>query len=208
MKIIAVCGKMGSGKDFLMDNVVKPRFKNPCTVSFADQIKINVATMNNMSIVDMYGDKTPELRLLLQREGTELGRNKYGPDIWIKYVENWIKLREMRVENDAYLITDCRFRNEAEWIERNGGLLIKISAPDRNAMRLNRESGGNQELLEKIQSHPSETDLDDYDFKHIVDNRVSNVENSIKEFNDLLDHLLKVSSSSSTTSSSMVSTSS
>lgn len=188
--IIGLHGKMGSGKDFLNDNVIKPQLneydEKYSIISFADQIKINVATQHNMNIMDMYGDKSPELRILLQEEGTERGRDKYGEDIWIKYVENWMILRHQRDNVGTFLITDVRFKNEAEWIVKMGGKLIKIHAPDRNEIRLTKESGGDPKLLEKIQNHPSETDLDDYEFENVIDNSIKNQDKSTGELRELI----------------------
>ena len=46
MKIIALCGKAGSGKDFITTNYISPylkfRHKNMLQLAFADQMKINI----------------------------------------------------------------------------------------------------------------------------------------------------------------------
>lgn len=53
-----------------------------------------------------------KMREVIQRMGTEVGRNIFGPDTWINLVE-W-KIEKYQYEN--VVITDCRFPNEAEWI--------------------------------------------------------------------------------------------
>lgn len=171
--IIGISGKMGVGKDYIVEHMLIPKIrasgKRVLTISFADQIKINAASQNNIDIITMYGDKTPEIRKMLQTVGTEQGRMKHGEDIWIKYVSNWIKLWKMKDLADVFIITDCRFKNEVRWVESQG-IVIRIEAPDRNLERLKRESNGSTKLLESIQSHVSETELDDYDFKYTIDN--------------------------------------
>ena len=153
MIVIGLSGKLGTGKDYLTDTVIEPYLKKRGLIagkkSFADHLKVSVAAENGLDIEQMYGDKPPEIRRLLQKRGTEEGRDKYGPDIWIKSLEAWIKLCEMRQEADVILIGDCRFKNEAEWLSRNG-LLVRLNAPDRNLERLTKEAGDNKELLEEI----------------------------------------------------------
>ena len=187
--IIGVSGKLGTGKDYLIDTVIKPYFNHKGltvrSMSFADHLKVSVAAENGLDINNMYGDKPPEIRRLLQKKGTEEGRDKYGPDVWIRALEAWIKLIEMKGEADVILVGDCRFKNEAKWVNQNG-LLIRINAPDRNMERLKKEAGDNYDLLQAIASHPSETDLDDYIFEHCFVNTISNVDNISEQLRSLL----------------------
>lgn len=177
--LIGVSGKLGSGKDYIVENFIVPQLKsagyNVAIVAFADHIKVNAAARNGLPIEIMYGNKTPEIRKMLQIAGTEEGRDKYGPNIWVDTLDRWLKLRSMRDGTNAYVVTDCRFTNEVEWIRDNGGLVIRVHAPDRNLTRLIAESNGNQEILESIKTHRSETELDDYPFDHIIDNTVGNI---------------------------------
>ena len=190
VSVIGVSGKLGTGKDYHIDTVIKPYLKEKGltvkTMSFADHLKVSVAAENGLDINDMYGDKPPEIRRLLQKKGTEEGRDKYGPDIWINAMKAWIKLVEIRGEADVILIGDCRFKNEAKWITQNG-LLVRLNAPDRNMERLKREAGDNNELLQAIATHPSETDLDGYQFKYSIDNSKSNDSNSAQQLLSILD---------------------
>jgi hypothetical protein len=111
---IGITGKMGVGKDYILSNKIKPlldklNVKN-LQVSFADQIKVNVMTISNISFEDVYKQKTQKTRKLLQQEGTENGRNLYGKDIWISYFDNWTKVHKSR-GIDVILICDVRFKN-------------------------------------------------------------------------------------------------
>ena len=89
--IIGIAGKMGCGKDYVCNNIIVPLLKtngkNFLQVSFADQIKVNVMTKQNIKFHDVYVSKTNDTRRLLQMEGTENGRNVLGKDIWIKYFD-------------------------------------------------------------------------------------------------------------------------
>jgi hypothetical protein len=173
--IIAVSGKLGSGKDHVIENYILPSLNDLCNLSkmaFADHIKINVASQQQIPLEQcLQGKKSAELRRALQIAGTEEGRDKFHDDIWITTLENWIKLRQIRGDKlDVILVTDCRFLNEAKWVEDKGGLLIRVNALDRNEEALLEESKGNREIYVSIKNHASETQLDDYIFEYAVDN--------------------------------------
>jgi hypothetical protein len=161
--IIGIAGKMGTGKDYICNNIVIPILEKYNSrflqMSFADQIKVNVMTKNNISFNDVYIHKNAETRTLLQTEGTELGRDTLGKDIWIRYFDNWMKVYKSRgVEH--FILSDVRFFNEVEYIKKSDGILIYINAPQRNYDRLYRESKGDPNIIEKLSNHISECDLD------------------------------------------------
>lgn len=187
--IIGIAGKMGCGKDYICNNIIIPVLKRMgktyLQVSFADQIKVNVMTKKNIKFDDVYVSKTNDTRRLLQLEGTENGRNVLGKDIWIKYFDNWISVYKSRGV-DTFICTDVRFKNELDYIKSSGGIIIKINAPMRNLKRLTHESGGNADILQSLQSHPSECDLDcisdkyyDLVIQNDPDNNIKNYEESI-----------------------------
>lgn len=182
--VIGVSGKLGCGKDYITNHVIMPVIeKMGCRYlqcAFADQIKINVMTKNNISYEDVYENKTPDSRRLLQVEGTEVGRIQ-DKNIWVKYLDNWIKVHENRGIN-VYIISDVRFKNEYYYVkgEYRIGLMLRVIAPNRNKERLLRESKGDDELLSKISSHASECDLDDFTndmFDMIVSNDTTDIVN-------------------------------
>lgn len=181
MVLIGICGKMGAGKDYICSHYIRPFFQNKlgqsCLhLSFADQIKINVMTKDNISFTDVFEQKTSKTRTLLQKEGTDLGRNLHGADIWVKYWSNWVDVFSSRgVEN--IITTDVRHKNEAQFIKEKNGILIKVNAPLRNEERLNKESCGNATIYHNIKTHPSECDLDDVDnayFDIVINNDIPN----------------------------------
>jgi hypothetical protein len=190
--IIGIAGKMGCGKDYICNNLIIPVLKSKnktfLQVSFADQIKVNVMTKANISFDEVYIAKTNDTRRLLQLEGTENGRNILGKDIWIKYFDNWISVYKSR-GIDTFICTDVRFQNELDYIKRSGGMIIKINAPQRNFQRLYKESCGDDSVLQSLQSHSSECDLDNVSndtFDLIIDNDPGN--NITKYENDI--HML------------------
>jgi IS5 family transposase len=130
-------------------------------------IKINLMVHHNINL-NQFNNKTPEIRDLLQLEGTEKGRNIHGEDIWIRYIKAWSELHMSRGIK-YIIISDVRFKNEYEFIKKNGGLIFRMFAPNRNEKRLRKESI-DEKMYEKIKNHQSETDLDDVEFDIVVNN--------------------------------------
>lgn len=179
MVLIGISGKIGAGKDYITSNAVIPILKDSTylQLSFADQIKINVMSKMNVSYEDVYYKKTQESRQLLQQEGSIC--RKDDPDIWIKYFKNWANVH-MKRGIQHILISDCRYKNEFDYIKENGGIVIKVVAPDRNNDRLIQEASSSgifdDENFNKIKNHQSECDLDDLsddNFDIVVDNNKS-----------------------------------
>jgi hypothetical protein len=98
-----------------------------------------------------------EIRGLLQRLGTEAGRNTLWDSIWIDAA-----LHDLD-ESGKYVVTDARFPNEADAVQQRGGQLIRIT----------------RRGIGPANTHPSETSLDDYDF----DLRVEN-DGTLEEFHE------------------------
>lgn len=178
--IIGICGKLGSGKDYIANNVIIPVIEKMkyryLQCAFADQIKVNVMTKNGVSYTDVYENKTPESRRLLQIEGTEVGREN-DKNVWVKYLDNWMNIHYNRGIS-VYIISDCRFKNEYDFIKNNNGIMLKVIARERNEMRLMRESKGDKDLYEKISKHSSECDLDDYSddkYDMVINNDIKDI---------------------------------
>ena len=81
--------------------------------------------------------KFPEVRSLLQRMGTEVGRNLFGEDFWVDRtmfeigksfeVEYLRSITPFMRFKGNIVITDCRFVNEAEAVKDRGGVFIKVT---------------------------------------------------------------------------------
>ena len=166
-----------SGKDTAADRLVsKHGFSQ---YSFAAPMKEAMYILNPIvgsdgigpfkykNLVDTYGlDKAkesyPEIRRLLQVFGTEVGRSMFGENFWVDLTLNNIK------EKHA-VISDVRFKNEADAIKKAGG----------QVWRINRHGVG------PVTDHSSEIDLDDYNFDHIIDN-----DYSVMDLHNVIDMLL------------------
>ncbi len=64
-----------------------------------------------------------EIRRLLQRLGTEVGRNLIGENVWVDAA--FAKMKP----GGKYVVTDVRFPNEAQAILDHGGYLYRIDRP-------------------------------------------------------------------------------
>ena len=185
MVIIGFSGKMGSGKNYIAESIVAPFLRKNgfqvVVIAFADQLKIDVMNKYNLSYEDVFDRKTLATRDILQLEGTENGREKRGADVWIKYVASWIAIFAARgIEH--FLIPDVRFRNEAEWILSQGGIIVKINAPDRHE-----EHCRTKNILPDKIMHSSETELDEWDgYNLFINNRKCNIEKVANEVEFLI----------------------
>lgn len=65
----------------------------------------------------------PEVRYLVQRYGTEGGRDIHGYDCWVNIARKVVSEVMLRY---PVVITDVRFDNEAQMIREMGGIVIRI----------------------------------------------------------------------------------
>lgn len=161
MRIIGISGKARHGKDTcaaIMQTIAHKHGRNIGTWALADALKANVyaEAQGKYSLREIWGDKPPEVRHLLQQRGTELGRMVYGEDLWTLQCEAYIYLMRQRFPFlDALIFTDVRFPNEVVFIQ-NGGSVTPTDSPG-TALRIK----SNRATLEgDAATHPSETALD------------------------------------------------
>ena len=117
-------------------------------------------------------------RELLQYLGTDLLRNQLHENVWVnalfnKYKDEW---NGMNTYNNTckfpnWVITDCRFENEAKAIKDRGGIVIRVNRNDyifdnKGKRIISSKSYINIDTVQ----HSSETALDDYDFDYVINN--------------------------------------
>lgn len=134
-KLIGLMGSVGSGKStfaqslhwyYNEDYFAKP-LKQICSIvingkpeiarEFTDQ-KLKETKLNNHNF-------TP--RKLMQFVGTEMFREKIaeldpelGTDLWVKLMDR------RTLKEKPTIVSDVRFKNEAEWIKKRGGIIVLI----------------------------------------------------------------------------------
>lgn len=138
--IIGVTGLKRSGKDtigaYLVNNYSFVR------VAYADALKEACKIIFGFSDEQVYGDVLKEVidtywnhtpREILQKVGTELFRmelpricKNITNDIWIRSVERQI-LSLIEKGHTRFVITDCRFANEMDYILKSGGTTWRVT---------------------------------------------------------------------------------
>lgn len=167
MSLIAFTGAAGSGKDTAAAILIEEFGYEK--LSFAGSLKDALAAIFGWSR-DLLEGATQESRnwreeedkwwsaalqrsitprKMLQEWGTEVGRNAFHPDIWLLSVQRKIQQNPQK----KFVITDCRFENEAETLKALGARLIGIRRPmldcDLGAIHAS-EAGLPLELLDAV----------------------------------------------------------
>lgn len=144
--IIGIGGIKKSGKDTTTDYIMsKYVFDNMQfqKKSFADPLKIACKELFVFNDNQVYGTQeekeTPDPRWfgctprkILQYVGTDLLRDQLpmimpelGTDIFVKSFELWYNNQQ----NRPVILSDVRFQNEVNYINRAGGITIRINRP-------------------------------------------------------------------------------
>lgn len=133
--LIGLCGKAGCGKDTAASYITQDfgferyAFAYPLKQGLAAMLDVAPGLLEDRkykeAVIPWLG-KSP--REMLQTLGTEWGREKVHPEIWLRLME-----RRYAMVVDLHLpglvVTDVRFDNEAEKIRRMGGYVIQIERP-------------------------------------------------------------------------------
>jgi len=132
--LLGLTGQPGAGKNTAADYLVEHH--GFVQVAFADPIRQAALTLDPFvgtfyrlsEVVAMVGwdqakVRYPESRRILQTLGTELGRDLHGPDVWVSMIFQKI---DALAAGQPVVITDVRFRNEAEALWGRGGTLVRL----------------------------------------------------------------------------------
>ncbi|WLW38536.1 deoxynucleoside monophosphate kinase [Streptomyces phage Vanseggelen] len=167
--LIGLAGYAGSGKDEAAKALVAGGWRRD---AFADRLRSfllaldpwvdtfpDVGVVRLSKLVDAYGwDRAkrtfPEIRRLLQRAGTEAGRKVLGANVWVSAL-----MQDFDPENEALVVSDVRFPNEADAIRQAGGVVVRVNRP---GVGPKEDPGG--------WVHESEVALDHYDFDITIEN--------------------------------------
>jgi hypothetical protein len=158
--VIGVSGYARSGKDTIAEHLNTLGYVRG---SFADAIREAVYKLDPFitdpsleeptklsHIVDVLGWESAkaltEVRRLLQVFGTEVGRDMFGDNIWIDYLFDTLP------DGAKVVIPDVRYPNEAKAIESMRGKVWRVE----------------REGIKAINSHISDSALDDYPFSDIL----------------------------------------
>lgn len=190
--MIGLHGRLGSGKDCAFERMCTLTEADGLFVqhSFAAKLKQAVAALYDVTVEDLevwkrdggattkirfphdtptgFGSSRPlTVREVLQRFGTEVGRNTFGQSFWVD--QAMIPAELAREGGFVPVFTDCRFPNEAEAIIERGGEVWRIIGDDE-------DTGG----------HASEQPLSADLISHVIDNTIRddgfvNLDNEVRE---------------------------
>lgn len=183
--IIGLVGKRTAGKDTVGAYLVKEySFERK---AFADPLKRSVAALFDIpfseidrlksdeygTVVSIAHTHEDEIKIysfveFLQRYGTESHRGVFGNSFWIDQTLPMGGFYTGR----KIVITDCRFKNEAERIQTLGGIIIRINRPG----------------LDDKDRHSSETEQDEIKPDWIIVND-SDLQNLYTEIEMVLSNL-------------------
>lgn len=133
--LVGLLGKKRSGKDTTADYIVNKYGFNKR--AFADPLKNAVKELFMLSNTQLYGDEKDcvderwELkpREIFQLFGTEIVRNTFPKYFPIRGDSFWVKNMELYYNDKKdtnIVISDVRFQDEIDFIEKNGGVVIKL----------------------------------------------------------------------------------
>lgn len=126
MKVIGVSGKAGHGKDFvatIIRNLAENEFgTRTCVWSLAHALKARAfgEAKGDFSFEDVWYNKPPGIRKLLQELGTEKGRVVFGEDFWLLQAEAFIRLLGDAAGIGLVVVPDIRFPNEVDFAQFGG----------------------------------------------------------------------------------------
>lgn len=131
MKLIGVCGPLGSGKSTIAEELQRYGFVR---LRFADALKQMMMALGcSKEEVDGSLKETPcallcgrTPRYAMQTIGTEWGRDMIGKDIWVAALQHRINALKLKDPNVQIVVDDVRFANEFAMIRANGGALWRV----------------------------------------------------------------------------------
>jgi hypothetical protein len=136
-RIVGFTGLAGAGKNEAANSLKPLGFRQ---LSFAEPIRVAMLTLDPIIYLDeemklrrlseIVGEcgwdvakrAHPEIRCLLQRFGTEVGREQFGETFWVDRVMQVIDAHY----KESFTVTDVRFPGEAMAIRERGGIVIEI----------------------------------------------------------------------------------
>jgi hypothetical protein len=130
-KLIGISGFARSGKDTLYNScakILQEKGKKTIRFAFADALKNECDNFLKKHVgISAFTEDNKEkeiIRPFLVTYGTDI-RRKLDQNCWIKTIQGEV---EDYLSKDYYVfITDVRFKNEAEWVNINGGSLVNLS---------------------------------------------------------------------------------
>jgi hypothetical protein len=164
--LIGLSGKAGSGKSTAADYLFNQHGYIP--FAFADPLKGCIRIAFGFSVEQLHGNlkeiidlrfgKSP--RWCLQHLGSAF--REAWPEIWIYHLR--LRIMDFLSEHGQtpLMITDVRFRDEAEALKRMGAVLVRIER-DESLRTTGGDACATKACATGVPGHVSERDLDDWE---------------------------------------------
>lgn len=181
--LIGLAGYARSGKDTLANDLVQNA--DYTQIAFAEPMREALVRLNPTievggfklaklaTAVNVFGWEelkkiSPDIRGLMQRLGTEVGRQMFGEDFWVQQT-----MKRVSEVSGNCVVSDVRYPNEAQAIRDAGGILIRI---ERNGVTAPND-------------HTSETALSSFEFDYVLRNDES-IEQFLRNAKSILTEVL------------------
>lgn len=158
MYVVGIAGKARHGKDTVANLIVElaqsEYDKNFGKFALAAPLKARVFAelAGEYSYSQVFDDKPPKVRKVLQEVGTEKGRNFFGPDLWTYQVEAFLRYFTSTMPFvDGMVIPDVRFPNEVLFARYGGRVAepIEVEIGTQVAEELSYTDEREMQLLEE-----------------------------------------------------------
>lgn len=133
--LIGLTGRKQSGKSTVASVLVSEHGFAEC--SFAAPIRKFTANLLDLTLSELEAEKEEPIhwldnkvtpRQIMQRMGTEFGRQMVHPDVWVRHCLNEVTNYARR--RVPVVISDVRFENESRAIRQAGGFIIHVQRSD------------------------------------------------------------------------------
>ena len=174
------------GTDAVRDNIHENSWVNAL---FADYRSLSITLDNGRTyLTDRVVDAEKTSRGYRVPRRNDVPEEHWGKEISCSRF-SWTEISTEPIF-PKWIITDTRFKNEADAVKEHGGIMLRINRTGMNYM-------GKVVPIQDVPSsekpakyfatqyeHPSETSLDNYTFDHVIQNdgSVEELEQKVKEF--------------------------
>lgn len=124
-----LCSELGYSRVAFADALREMALAVDCYVDMRPDFAVGEPKPRRLSeLVDELGwesaKKFPDVRRLLQRLGTEAGREILGDTVWID-----LAVGKAAKITGPVVVSDVRFPNEVDAIHANGGIVVRVERP-------------------------------------------------------------------------------
>lgn len=171
MKLVGIAGKAGAGKDTVADMLwVDHDFSK---FSFAYPLKLCVAATFGIGMKKLDDREFKEVdhpkwglspRRMMQRMGDAV-RREFGEDIFVRHLE----LLMDTAHDDDIVISDVRFKEEAEMIRKRGGVIIQLDREGAGTVAHRSEDGLPADLIDHVVRNDGTKDALYLEIERILD---------------------------------------